>query len=75
MIRYFLRTHLVKSDISYIGKRNDPSFFSDDGPDHTNMNPFYSIYSYSKTKLQQAFNQNQGTVHTLLGINKECPFF
>ncbi|KAL2933878.1 DNA-directed RNA polymerase subunit beta'' [Bienertia sinuspersici] len=25
MIRYFLRTHLVKSDISYIGKRNDPS--------------------------------------------------
>ncbi|KAL2920926.1 DNA-directed RNA polymerase subunit beta'', partial [Bienertia sinuspersici] len=25
MIRYFLRTHLVKSDISYIEKRNDPS--------------------------------------------------
>nr|YP_009160792.1 RNA polymerase beta' subunit [Haloxylon ammodendron]AGZ13341.1 RNA polymerase beta' subunit [Haloxylon ammodendron]WLF86888.1 RNA polymerase beta'' subunit [Haloxylon ammodendron] len=73
MIRYFLSIHLVKSDIWYIGKRNDPSFFSDDGSDHTNMNPFYSIYS--KTKLQQSFNQNQGTVHTLLGINKESPFF
>nr|YP_010945323.1 RNA polymerase beta'' subunit [Salsola heptapotamica]UNZ11920.1 RNA polymerase beta'' subunit [Salsola heptapotamica] len=73
MIRYFLRIHLVKSNISYIGKRNDPSFFSDDASDDTNMNPFYSIYS--KTKFQQSFNQNQGTVHTLLSINKECPFF
>nr|YP_010977329.1 RNA polymerase beta'' subunit [Caroxylon nitrarium]WOA00471.1 RNA polymerase beta'' subunit [Caroxylon nitrarium] len=73
MIRYFLNIYLVKSDISYIGKRNDPSFFSDDGSDRTNMNPFYSIYS--KTKLQQSFNQNQGTVHTLLSINKECLFF
>nr|YP_009648437.1 RNA polymerase beta' subunit [Suaeda japonica]QCE21249.1 RNA polymerase beta' subunit [Suaeda japonica]QLH92954.1 RNA polymerase beta'' subunit [Suaeda japonica] len=75
MIRDFLRTHLVKSAISYIGKRKDPSFIFDDGSDHTNMNPFYSIYSYSKTNLQQSFNQNQGTVHTLLGINKQCPFF
>nr|YP_009716039.1 RNA polymerase beta' subunit [Suaeda glauca]QGL09164.1 RNA polymerase beta' subunit [Suaeda glauca]UQK97008.1 RNA polymerase subunit beta [Suaeda salsa] len=75
MIRYFLRIHLAKSDISYMGKRNDPSFFSDDESDHTNMNPFYSIYSYSKTKFQQSFSQDQGTVHMLLGINKECPFF
>nr|QBC72187.1 RNA polymerase beta subunit [Limeum africanum] len=73
MIRDFLRIDLVKSAISYIGKRNDPLFFSDDGSDHTNMNPFYSIYS--KTKLQQSFNQNQGTVRTLLGINKECQSF
>nr|QBC71092.1 RNA polymerase beta subunit [Agdestis clematidea] len=73
MIRDFLRIHLVKSTISYIGKRNDSLFFSDDGSDHTNMNPFYSIYS--KTKLQQSFNQNQGTVRTLLGINKECQSF
>nr|YP_009462718.1 RNA polymerase beta subunit' subunit [Tetragonia tetragonoides]AUV65139.1 RNA polymerase beta subunit' subunit [Tetragonia tetragonoides] len=73
MIRDFLRINLVKSIISYIGKRNDPLFFSDDGSDHPNMNPFYSIYS--KTKLQQSFNQNQGTVRTLLGINKECQSF
>nr|QBE87553.1 RNA polymerase beta' subunit [Limeum aethiopicum] len=73
MIRDFLRIDLVKSAISYIGKRNDPLFFPDDGSDHTNMNPFYSIYS--KTKLQQSFNQNQGTVRTLLGINKECQSF
>uniref|UniRef100_UPI0030E1DCF0 RNA polymerase beta'' subunit n=1 Tax=Herniaria glabra TaxID=115624 RepID=UPI0030E1DCF0 len=71
MIRDFLRIDLVKSAISYIGKRNNPSFFSDDGSEH--MNPFYSIYS--KTKFQQSFNQNQGTVRTLLGLNKECQFF
>jgi len=73
MIRDFLRIDLVKSVISSIRKRNDPPFFCDDGSEHTNMNPFYSIYS--TTKLQQFFNQNQGTVRTLLGINKECPFF
>nr|YP_009557457.1 RNA polymerase beta subunit [Lophiocarpus tenuissimus]QBC72269.1 RNA polymerase beta subunit [Lophiocarpus tenuissimus] len=73
MIRYFLRIDLVKSAISYIGKRNDTFFFSDDGSDHTNMNPFFSIYS--KTKLQQSFNQNQETVRTLFGINKECQSF
>nr|UEP16257.1 RNA polymerase beta'' subunit [Achyranthes longifolia] len=73
MIRDFLRINLVKSAISYIGKRNDPSSEKNEGSNHTNMNPFYSIYS--KTKLQQSFNQNQGTVRTLLGINKECPFF
>uniref|UniRef100_UPI003002ED6A RNA polymerase beta'' subunit n=1 Tax=Corispermum chinganicum TaxID=1076197 RepID=UPI003002ED6A len=75
MIRDFLKIDLVKSAISYIGKRNDPSSEKNEGSDHTNINPFYSIYS--KTKLQQAFNQNQGTVRTLLDmdINKECQFF
>nr|YP_010467827.1 RNA polymerase beta'' subunit [Paronychia argentea]UVF30347.1 RNA polymerase beta'' subunit [Paronychia argentea]UVF31186.1 RNA polymerase beta'' subunit [Paronychia argentea] len=71
MIRDFLRIDLVKSAISYIGKRNDPLFFSDGGSEH--MNPFYFIYL--KTKLQQSFNQNQGTVRTSLDINKECKFF
>nr|YP_009716124.1 RNA polymerase beta' subunit [Atriplex centralasiatica]QGL09249.1 RNA polymerase beta' subunit [Atriplex centralasiatica] len=73
MIRDFVKVNLAKSPISYIGKRNDPSFEKKEGADPTNMNPFYFIYS--KTKLQKSFNQNQGTVRTLLGINKECPFF
>nr|YP_009557534.1 RNA polymerase beta subunit [Macarthuria keigheryi]QBC72346.1 RNA polymerase beta subunit [Macarthuria keigheryi] len=73
MIRDFLRIDLAKSDSSYIGKRNDPPLFSDGGSVHTNMNPFYSIYS--KIKLQQSFSQNQGAVRTLLGINKECQSF
>nr|YP_010227700.1 RNA polymerase beta'' subunit [Atriplex gmelinii]YP_010997674.1 RNA polymerase beta'' subunit [Atriplex patens]UDD86454.1 RNA polymerase beta'' subunit [Atriplex gmelinii]WMS60163.1 RNA polymerase beta'' subunit [Atriplex patens] len=71
MIRDFVKVNLAKSPISYIGKRNDPSFEKKEGADPTN--PFYFIYS--KTKLQKSFNQNQGTVRTLLGINKECPFF
>nr|WRH31662.1 RNA polymerase beta'' subunit [Pereskia aculeata] len=73
MIRDFIRIDLAKFAISYMGKRNDPLFFNDDGSYHTNMNPFYSIFS--KTKLQQSFNQNQGTVRTLLGKNKECQSF
>ena len=71
MIRDFVKVNLAKSPISYIGKRNDPSFEKKEGADPTN--PFYFIYS--RTKLQKSFNQNQGTVRTLLGINKECPFF
>ena len=73
IIHDFIRIYLVNSAISSIGKRNDPPFFCDGESEHTNMNPFY--YTYSKTKLQQLFNQNQGTVRTLLGINKECQFF
>nr|YP_009557380.1 RNA polymerase beta subunit [Kewa sp. GY-2019]QBC72107.1 RNA polymerase beta subunit [Kewa sp. GY-2019] len=73
LIRNFLRIHLVESTISYSGKRNDPLFFYDDGADHTNRNPFYSIYS--KTKLQQSFYKSQGTVRTLVGVNKECQPF
>nr|QFG71182.1 RNA polymerase subunit beta'' [Mammillaria albiflora] len=73
MIRDFLRIYLAKFAISYMGKRDDPLFFNDGGSYHTNMNPFYSIFS--KTKLQQSFNQNQGTVRTLLDKNKECQSF
>nr|YP_009568123.1 RNA polymerase beta subunit [Spergula arvensis]QBE85919.1 RNA polymerase beta subunit [Spergula arvensis] len=73
MIRNFLRVDFKKSALLYIGKRNDPPLFSDDGSESTNMNPFFAIYS--KTKFQQSFNQNHGTVRTLLGKNKECPFF
>lgn len=72
LIRHFLRIDLLKFPISYIGKRNDPSdsgLFSDNGSNCTNINPFSSIYSYSKARIQQ---QNQGTIHTLLNRNKEC---
>nr|YP_010887108.1 RNA polymerase beta'' subunit [Garrya buxifolia]WJH15704.1 RNA polymerase beta'' subunit [Garrya buxifolia] len=75
LIRDFLRIDLVKSPISYIGKRNDPSgsgLISDNGSDRTNITPFSSIYSYSKARIQQPLNQNQGTIHTLLNRNKEC---
>nr|YP_010982617.1 RNA polymerase beta'' subunit [Ehretia cymosa]WOH21843.1 RNA polymerase beta'' subunit [Ehretia cymosa] len=75
LIRHFLRIDLVKSPISYIGKRNDPldsRLLSDNGSDCTNINPFSSIYSYSKVRIQQSLNQNQGTIHTLLNRNKEC---
>nr|YP_010883581.1 RNA polymerase beta'' subunit [Ribes nigrum]WIU42858.1 RNA polymerase beta'' subunit [Ribes nigrum]WLD06431.1 RNA polymerase beta'' subunit [Ribes nigrum] len=69
LIRDFLRIDLVKSPISYTGKRNDPSssgLISDNGPDRTNINPFYS-----KARLQQSLSQNQGTIRTLLNRNKE----
>nr|ADD31150.1 RNA polymerase beta'' subunit protein [Aucuba japonica] len=75
LIRDFLRIDLVKCPISYIGKRNDPSgsgLISDNGSDRTNITPFSSIYSYSKARIQQPLNQNQGTIHTLLNRNKEC---
>ena len=73
LIRDFLRIDLVKFPISYLRKRNDPSGSglisdSDNVSDHTNSNPFYS-----KTKMQQSFSQNQGTIRTLLNKNKESP--
>nr|QKQ12419.1 RNA polymerase beta'' subunit [Rheum pumilum] len=74
IIRNFLRIYLVKSTISYAGKRNDPSgsgLLSDNGSDR--MNPFYSIYS--KARLQQSFSQNHETVRTLLNRTKECQSF
>nr|QJS34357.1 RNA polymerase beta'' subunit [Scutellaria kingiana] len=70
LIRHFLRIDLLKSTISYIGKRNDPSgsrLLSDNGSDCTKINPFSSIYS--KTRIQQPLNQNQRTIHTLLNRN------
>nr|WBU94974.1 RNA polymerase beta'' subunit [Cryptolepis buchananii] len=74
LIRHFLRIDLAKSPISYIGKRNEPSgsgLLSDNVSDYTNINPFSSIYSYSKARIQQFLNPNQGTIHTLLNRNKE----
>nr|YP_010869658.1 RNA polymerase beta'' subunit [Gardneria multiflora]WGU49166.1 RNA polymerase beta'' subunit [Gardneria multiflora] len=74
LIRHFLRIDLVKSPISYIGKGNHSSgsaFLSDNGSDCTNINPFSCIYSYSKARIQQFLNPNQGTIHTLLNRNKE----
>ena len=57
----FLRIHLGKSRISYINrKRNDPSSLEliyDNGPDRTNINPYY--YIYSKTRIPQSLKQNQ----------------
>nr|YP_009742878.1 RNA polymerase beta'' subunit [Cercidiphyllum magnificum]QID91305.1 RNA polymerase beta'' subunit [Cercidiphyllum magnificum]QKV44271.1 RNA polymerase beta'' subunit [Cercidiphyllum japonicum] len=73
LIRDFLRIDLVKSPISYTGKRNDPSgsgLIYDNGSDRTNINPFYS--TYSKARIQQSLSQNQGTIRTLLNRNKEC---
>nr|YP_009418175.1 DNA-directed RNA polymerase beta'' subunit [Franklinia alatamaha]ASM43967.1 DNA-directed RNA polymerase beta'' subunit [Franklinia alatamaha] len=75
LIRDFLRIDLVKSSISYTGKRNDPSgsgLISDNGSDRTNINPFSYTFFYSKAKIQQSLNQNKGTIHTLLNRNKEC---
>ena len=67
---------LVKSHISYIRKRKDPSsskLIFDKRLDHTNINPFYSISS--KVVIQQSLNQNQVTTHTLLKRNKKCQSF
>nr|AQS79774.1 RNA polymerase beta' subunit [Utricularia foliosa] len=70
LIRHFLRIHLAKSTISYIGKRNDSSasgLLSANGLDCTNINPFSAFYS--KARSQQSLNQNQRTIHTLLNRN------
>uniref|UniRef100_A0A2L1DDD4 DNA-directed RNA polymerase n=1 Tax=Diospyros umbrosa TaxID=589129 RepID=A0A2L1DDD4_9ERIC len=75
LIRDSLRIDLVKSSISYTGKRNDPSgsgLISNNGSDRNNINPFSSTFFYSKAKIQESLNQNQGTIHTLLNRNKKC---
>nr|YP_010505339.1 RNA polymerase beta'' subunit [Chrysosplenium kiotense]UXE34055.1 RNA polymerase beta'' subunit [Chrysosplenium kiotense] len=69
LIRDFLRINVVKSSISYTGKRNSPSssgLIYDNGSDHTNINPFYA-----KARIQQSLSQNKGTIRTLLNRNKE----
>nr|YP_010504578.1 RNA polymerase beta'' subunit [Chrysosplenium qinlingense]UXE33294.1 RNA polymerase beta'' subunit [Chrysosplenium qinlingense] len=69
LIRDFLRISVVKSPISYTGKRKSPSssgLIYDNGSDHTNINPFYA-----KARIQQSLSQNQGTIRTLLNRNKE----
>nr|WOK76923.1 RNA polymerase beta'' subunit [Hydrangea obtusifolia]WOK77011.1 RNA polymerase beta'' subunit [Hydrangea barbara] len=75
LIQDFLKINLVKSPISYTGKRNDPSgsgLISENGSDHTNININPFSFIYSKARIQQPLNQNQGTIHTLLNRNKEC---
>nr|YP_009442503.1 RNA polymerase beta'' subunit [Codonopsis minima]ATO90182.1 RNA polymerase beta'' subunit [Codonopsis minima] len=75
LIKDFFKIDLAKSPISYTRKRNDLSgsgLISESRADRTNINPFSSIYSYSKASLQESLNLNQGTIHTLLNQNKEC---
>nr|YP_010629721.1 RNA polymerase beta'' subunit [Begonia oxyloba]WBN96676.1 RNA polymerase beta'' subunit [Begonia oxyloba] len=71
LVRNFLRIDLVKSHISYIRKREDPSgsglIFNNES-DYTNSNPLDSLYS--KGRVQQSLSQNQGTIRTLLNINR-----
>nr|YP_009942834.1 RNA polymerase beta'' subunit [Pseudowintera colorata]QOD40341.1 RNA polymerase beta'' subunit [Pseudowintera colorata] len=73
LIRDFIRIDLLKSPISYTGKRNDMAgsgLIPDNGSDHTNINPFYS-----KARRIQSLTQHQGTIRTLLNRNKECQSF
>nr|AEX94817.1 RNA polymerase beta' subunit [Aloe vera] len=68
LIRDFIRIELVKSTISYTGKRYDTAgsgLIPDNGLDRTNINPFYS-----KVKIP-LFIQCQGTIGTFLNRNKE----
>nr|QNQ65575.1 RNA polymerase beta'' subunit [Tetracentron sinense] len=70
LIRDFIRMDLVKSPISYTGKRNDLSgsgLIPDNGSDRININPFYS-----KASIQQLLSQHPGTIRTLLNRNNEC---
>jgi DNA-directed RNA polymerase subunit beta' len=70
LIRDFLRIDLLKSHISYIGKRNDPSdsgLIYNKGSDNTNIHPFYS-----KAWIQQPLSQNHETIRTLFNRTKEC---
>nr|AIK21300.1 RNA polymerase beta' subunit [Lathyrus sativus] len=71
LIEYFLRIDLVKSNTSYIRKRNDPSGLGLIGDNKSDrINPFFSIHS--KGKIQQSLSQNHGTIRMLLNRNKEC---
>lgn len=69
LIRDFIRIELVKSTISYTGKRYDTEgsgLIPDNGLDRTNINPFYS-----KVKIPLVI-QHQRTIGTLLNRNKKC---
>nr|YP_009340495.1 RNA polymerase beta'' subunit [Porterella carnosula]APQ40068.1 RNA polymerase beta'' subunit [Porterella carnosula] len=77
LIQDFLRIDLAKSPISYTIKRNDLSgsgLISESKSDRTGLNPFSSIYSNSRVRIREALTQPQGTIHTLLNQQKECPF-
>nr|YP_009731567.1 RNA polymerase beta' subunit [Allium kingdonii]QHQ72407.1 RNA polymerase beta' subunit [Allium kingdonii] len=69
LIQNFIIIELVKSSISYVGKRYDTTgsgFIPDNGLDCTNINPFFSI---SKVKIS-VVTQHQATIGTLLNQNK-----
>nr|YP_010214596.1 RNA polymerase beta' subunit [Loranthus tanakae]UBN08450.1 RNA polymerase beta' subunit [Loranthus tanakae] len=66
LMRAFLRIDLVKSSISYTGKRNDPPGIYDNGSDRININPFY----YKARKIQESISQKQGTIRTFSLLNK-----
>nr|AYP33315.1 RNA polymerase beta' subunit [Halopegia azurea] len=69
LIRDFIRIELIKSTISYTGKRYDRAssrLISDNGLDRTNINSFYC-----KAGIQ-SLTQHQSTIGTLLNRNKEC---
>nr|QNK04147.1 RNA polymerase beta'' subunit [Adenophora triphylla] len=75
LIKDFLRIDLDKSTISSTIKRNALSgagLISERGSERTNINPFSSIYSYSRARIPEPLNQNQGTIHTLLNRNHKC---
>ena len=61
MLRIYIEFECVSQpEISYIGKRNDPSssrLIDDNGSDHINVNLFYSIYL--KERIQQLLRQRQ----------------
>nr|YP_010128109.1 RNA polymerase beta'' subunit [Viscum articulatum]QPP20669.1 RNA polymerase beta'' subunit [Viscum articulatum] len=71
-----IRIHLAKEPfVSYTGKRNHPSgseWISENRSGRTNINPFDS----KPTRIEESFSQqNQGTIRTLLLMNrniKEC---
>nr|YP_010158414.1 RNA polymerase beta'' subunit [Kadsura heteroclita]QRG30506.1 RNA polymerase beta'' subunit [Kadsura heteroclita] len=72
LIRDFIRMDLVKSPISYTGKRNDTTgsgLIPVNGSDRPNINPFCS-----KARIQ-SLSQHQGTVRTFLNRNKEGESF
>nr|WRO37252.1 RNA polymerase beta'' subunit [Amorphophallus kachinensis] len=65
----FIRIELVKSPISYTGKRNctvGSGLINHNRLDYTNINPFYA-----KAKIQ-SLTKHKGTCGTLLNQNREC---
>nr|AXT17904.2 RNA polymerase beta'' subunit [Allium ursinum] len=69
LIQNFIIIELVKSSISYVGKRyhtTGSGLIPDNGLDCTNINPFFSI---SKVKIS-VVTQHQATIGTLLNQNK-----
>nr|YP_009435742.1 RNA polymerase beta'' subunit [Monopsis alba]ATG25744.1 RNA polymerase beta'' subunit [Monopsis alba] len=74
LIKDFLRIDLTKSPSSYTLKRNDLSgsgLISESESDRIKSNPFSSISSDSRARIQESLNQNQGTLHTVVNRNKE----